>query len=136
MELTKEQANFCKSMIFLFWWEKPEDLLKNPERILAGVMDRGGVKEWALMEKIFPSQFLVRVLDTAVCGEFHKWSWLFWRGRLKLDDTVPLPPRMPGIPSPDGELWYRNLQNKTPQIDWDNPPQRLAWTKRLRNREK
>lgn len=124
--LSDEQSAFCKSMTFLFWWKKPFELVMRPERTLAGVMDRGGIIEWRDMERLFPPEFIVHVLETAKCGEFHGWSWKFWRLRYGLDADVPLPARMPGLPAPGGEYWFEKLQRCSIAKNEEN--KRFKWT--------
>lgn len=130
MILSKEQSDFCKAMIFLFWWKKPEELVGNPYRTLAGVMDRGSFKEWEQMEKLFPPEVIIHVLETAKCGEFHNWSWKFWRLRYELDENAPLPARMPGVAPPTGEYWFKGLQKSTSKQD--DEFERLKWTYTVR----
>lgn len=132
MALTSEQADFCKAMAPLFWWKKPEELLERPERTLAGVMDRGDVAKWREMERKFSREIIVRALETAVCGEFHNWSWRFWRLRYGLNADAPLPARMPGMPPPTGADWFKKLQRQHPPKDYNNPGERLAWLIKLR----
>lgn len=117
INLSKEQSEFCRSMAFLFWWKKPDELVARPHRTLARVMDRGGMAEWAEMERVFPPEFIVHVIESAVCGEFHGWSWKFWRMRYGLDATAPLPSRLPGIAPPAGDYWFRKLQRSHPIKD-------------------
>lgn len=100
-DLDEGRKVFLERMIFLFWWKRPDELSGNPERTLAGVMDRGGVREWAEMESLFPRDFLIRVLESAKCGEFHDWSWKFWRSLTCCSGLVPCRSRN----SACGQVW-------------------------------
>ena len=133
ISLSEEQSNFCRSMTFLFWWKKPENLVSHPHRTLAGVMDRGGIGEWAEMERIFPPEFIIQSIESAICGEFHAWSWKFWRLRYGLDTNTPLPSRLPGLTPPSGDYWFKALQKKSPKKD--NEYDRLKWTYIARDME-
>lgn len=130
MDLSKEQCAFCKSVSYLFWWKRPNELVARPHRALAGVMDRGGVAEWAEMERIFPREFIVHAIETAVCGEFHGWSWKFWRMRYGLDADAPLPSRLPGTAPPAGDYWFTGLQRH--KAVSDDEYERLKWTYSVR----
>lgn len=132
-DLSEEQTAFCKSMSFLFWWKKPEELARRPERTLAGVMDRGGVSEWIAMERLFSPDFIIHVLETAKWGEFHDWSWRFWRLRYGLDPHAPLPARLPGAPPPPGRAWFMALRRQKPAKDSEY--ERLKWTFAVRGME-
>lgn len=131
--LNDAQIEFCKSMQRLFWWEKPEALLADPGRTLAGVMDRGDIKDWRCMERLFPASLIIETLETAKCGEFHKWSWIFWRARYGLDYNIPLPSRLPGWEPPSGDYWYKELQSPSEPADYDDPFVRLGWLLKLRD---
>lgn len=96
-------------------------------------MDRGGIDEWIDMERLFPRKFIVEAINSAVCGEFHGWSWMFWRLRYGLDPDVPLPSRIPGAPPPSGDRWFKSLQR--PEIRTDSECERLRWTFAVRGME-
>lgn len=96
-------------------------------------MDRGGVAEWAEMEKLFPPEFIIQAIESAACGEFHGWSWKFWRMRYGLDADAPLPSRLPGTPPPAGDYWFKGLQRRRPEKDAEY--ERLKWTFAVRGME-
>lgn len=131
--ISEEQAAFCKAMSFLFWWKKPDELADQPHRTLAGVMDRGGVGEWLEMERLFSRKFIIEAIESAKCGEFHGWSWKFWRLRYGLDGNAPLPARLPGGPAPDGGFWFTGLQRRKSVKNEEY--ERLKWTFAVRNME-
>ena len=135
MQLNQEQKEFLESLQGLFWWKLPQELTDNPLRTLAGVMDRGSMVQWRDMENLFDSETIADVLETAKCGEFHGWSWTFWRGRYNLPDK-PLPSRLPGMCPPSGEAWNKEFQKRQEKFDYDDPNQRLAWLIKLIQKER
>lgn len=124
MNFTDEQLHFLESLAPLFWWLSPEEIIDDLQHTLAGIMDRGSMSQWADMEKLFSPETIIRAIENARSGDFHSWSWRFWRARYGLDPGKPLPARMPGLVFPSGTDWFKPLQK---QIEHE----RLDWLKNI-----
>jgi hypothetical protein len=81
------------------WWQKPEEAVVNPERVLAATMNCGSLEDYQALYRIFGAQTLVCVLQMRVPGWFSPKSWSFWHRVL---DLVPPAEAVP--PPPDREL--------------------------------
>lgn len=87
--------DFAKKYI---WWEKPEEALHRPYRVLASAMNMGSLEDYQRIRRSFDSELLCEVLKNAKAGWFSKRSWSFWHRVLELVDAheavPPLPERM------------------------------------------
>ena len=78
------------------WWKNPEEALKNPDRILAQVMDIGDYNDALFLIQHVGEDRLRRVLAQAEAGFFSPKSWTYWHYRLglsKLGEVPDLPTR-------------------------------------------
>lgn len=78
------------------WWKTPDDALRQPERIVAQVMNIGDYEDVLELVERMGEDELRRVLAQAEIGQFNARSWTYWHYRLGLarpDQTVPAPPK-------------------------------------------
>jgi hypothetical protein len=73
------------------WWQAPEESLRNPDRIIAQVMDLGTWEDVRALERRFGRRRLMVVLLRAEAGWFRPRSWAFWSARL-FGPEVHVPP--------------------------------------------
>lgn len=84
--------SFAKRYI---WWQPPEESAKNPDRVLAQVMDIGTLEDCKTMMAEAGSARLQQVLLQARPGQLRPKSWNFWHAVLGLATTpaaIPMPP--------------------------------------------
>ena len=78
------------------WWKTPDEALRQPERIVAQVMNIGDYEDVLDLVEQMGEDELRRVLAHAEIGQFNERSWIYWHYRLGLarpDQTVPAPPK-------------------------------------------
>lgn len=79
------QAELLREVRRYLWWEKPEEVIRRPERVIA--------QHLAAVLGLDP---LRDALRNAEPGWFNERSWTYWCYRLGLaapGDAVPDPPR-------------------------------------------
>lgn len=74
------------------WWKSPEEALRQPQRVVAQVMDIGDYDDVLALEKQADQEYLCEVLAHAEIGQFSPRSWFFWHYRLGLCDFGKIPP--------------------------------------------
>lgn len=72
------------------WWEKPEDMLSRPNRVLVQVMDLGTQEDVQLMVSVVGLDRLKTVLAGSGPGQLSAENWVFWHRYFGLD--VPAMP--------------------------------------------
>jgi hypothetical protein len=96
--LTAEQHTLLHSMTSYIWWQTPAETLRDPNRLIAQVMNLGAWRDTQALIAAFGSERLRAVLASAVAGHFEPRAWQYWHYRLGLaeseDDMPPLPRRM------------------------------------------
>lgn len=78
------------------WWKTPDEALRQPERIVAHVMNIGDYEDVLELVEQMGEDELRRVLAQAEIGQFNARSWTYWHYRLGLvrpDQTVPASPK-------------------------------------------
>ena len=75
------------------WWRSPERTLQDGRLLLAQMMTLATVDDARWMVSSVSADELRGVLRAPPVGVFNRRSWVFWRRRLDLDPTVPLPTR-------------------------------------------
>jgi hypothetical protein len=74
------------------WWMKPQQVAKDPDRLIAQVMCLGTFEDARLVEAGFGKDRLRRVLLDAAPGQFDEKSWAYWHYRLDLAEPDRVPP--------------------------------------------
>jgi hypothetical protein len=77
------------------WWQKPEEAVHHPERVLAATMNSGSLEDYQTLYRIYGADTLIAVLKLQVPGWFTPKSWSFWHRVLDLvppSEAVPAPP--------------------------------------------
>ena len=74
------------------WWMKPQQVVKDPDRLIAQIMNLGTFEDARLVEASFGRDRLRRVLRNAAPGQFDEKSWAFWHYRLDLAEPDRVPP--------------------------------------------
>ena len=74
------------------WWQKPEEVVGNQERLVAQIMSLGTFDEVRFVEKQLGEQYLRRVVKNASPGNFDRRSWVYWNYRLNLASPGRVPP--------------------------------------------
>jgi hypothetical protein len=77
------------------WWKSPEEASRQPERVVAQVMDIGDYDDVQALTKQTDEEYLRQVLAHAEAGQFDPRSWSYWHYRLGLckPDKVPAMPQ-------------------------------------------
>jgi len=73
------------------WWQKPEEAVQRPRRVMAQVMNLGTFADVRALEKAAGPAALAEVLRGAEPGWFTPRSWHFWHHRLGLVKSGPVP---------------------------------------------
>lgn len=77
------------------WWQKPEEAVSRPERVLAAAMNSGSLEDYQTLYRVFGVQTLSSVVQMQIPGWFSVKSWSFWHRVLDLtplSEAVPPPP--------------------------------------------
>lgn len=74
------------------WWMKPQQVVKNPDRLIAQVMNLGTFEDARLVEATLGKDRLRRVVRDAAPGQFDEKSWAYWHYRLDLAEPDRVPP--------------------------------------------
>ena len=78
------------------WWKTPDEALRQPDRVVAQVMNIGDYEDVLDLVEQMGEDELRRVLTQAEIGQFNERSWTYWHYRLGLarpDQAVPIPPK-------------------------------------------
>jgi hypothetical protein len=76
------------------WWKSPEEASRQPERVVAQVMDIGDYDDVQALAKQADDEYLREVLTHAEAGQFDPRSWSYWHYRLGLSQ----PGKVPAMP--------------------------------------
>jgi hypothetical protein len=74
------------------WWKVPEEALRQPDRVVAQVMELGDYEDIQTLSEQFGDQYLKTVLLHAQAGIFSPKSWAYWHYRLGLSQPNQVPP--------------------------------------------
>ena len=77
------------------WWKTPDEALRQPERIIAQVMNIGDYDDVVEMAEKIGEDRLRRVLPHAEIGQFNERSWAYWHYRLGLAQPEQAVPALP-----------------------------------------
>ena len=77
----------------LVWWQRVEQTLRRPERLIAQAMAVGTSEDAERVEAIFGTEAMRRVLAAAPAGIFDTRRWDYWHLRFGYVRTPPLPTR-------------------------------------------
>jgi DNA-binding MarR family transcriptional regulator len=77
----------------LIWWQRAEQTLRRPERLIAQAMAVGTSEDAERVEAIFGTEAMRRVLAAAPAGIFDPRRWDYWHLRFGYGRTPPLPTR-------------------------------------------
>lgn len=78
------------------WFQKPEEAVKYPRRVIAQVMNFGEYDDVLSLSELVGDDALKDVIKNAEAGWFNKQSWNFWHYKLglaEIDQVPPLPKR-------------------------------------------
>ncbi|HET7266493.1 MAG TPA: hypothetical protein VFJ15_00125 [Oleiagrimonas sp.] len=73
------------------WWQTPELAVRQPERVIAQVMDIGDHADVEALAGRVGDNVLREVLRHAQPGQFRSRSWNYWHYRLRLAKTDQVP---------------------------------------------
>ncbi|OGR05638.1 MAG: hypothetical protein A2511_09035 [Deltaproteobacteria bacterium RIFOXYD12_FULL_50_9] len=78
-----------------FWWKAPDEAVRQPERVVAQVMDIGDYDDVQMLAAQAGDDYLREVLTHAEIGQYSGRSWFYWHYRLGLagPGQVPTMPR-------------------------------------------
>lgn len=77
----------------LIWWQRAEQTLRRPERLIAQAMAVGTSEDADRVETVFGTEAMRRVLAAAPAGIFDPRRWDYWHLRFGYRRTPPLPTR-------------------------------------------
>ena len=77
----------------LIWWQKAEQSVRRPERLIAQAMAIGTSGDADFVEAIFGIEAMRQVLAGAPAGIFDARKWDYWHLRFGYRRTPPLPTR-------------------------------------------
>lgn len=75
LHLTEELKEVLKRII---WFEKPEESIKNPLRVLAYAMTYATHEDMSLLRKQISSKDFLEALDQIPPGIVDERSWAYW----------------------------------------------------------
>ena len=92
--MTKEsRAQLLEDATRYIWWEKPDDALRRPLRVVAQVMNLGDFEDVQRLLAVLGEKAFREALTKAEPGWFNERSWSYWCYRLGLTAPgEPLPP--------------------------------------------
>lgn len=76
------------------WWKTPDEALRQPERVVAQVMNIGDYDDVQILVSEAGEEYLREVLGRAEIGQYNGRSWAYWHYRLGMAD----PGRIPAMP--------------------------------------
>ena len=76
------------------WWKTPDEALRQPERVVAQVMNIGDYDDVQILVSEAGEEYLREVLGRAEIGQYNARSWAYWHYRLGMAD----PGRIPAMP--------------------------------------
>lgn len=74
------------------WWKTPEEAMRQPQRVIAQVMNLGDWDDAEAMQKRLGDAVLRDALVHAEAGQFNARSWTWWHYRLGLARMGQVPP--------------------------------------------
>lgn len=77
------------------WWEPVDGQPHSEDRIIAQTMNLGTYDDILLLEQAVGQPRLVEIMLHAEPGWISDRSWEFWRGRLSLATSMPIPDKPP-----------------------------------------
>lgn len=87
----REELRRCAARYI--WWERPDEALRRPNRVIAQVMDIGDFEDVCRLVAVLGLDELKKVLLHAEAGWFNDRSWSYWCYRLGVTKPgEPLPP--------------------------------------------
>lgn len=92
-ELKPFQKHFVMQLARYLWWRSPQDCVKNPNEVLAVVMNKGKSEDVVRVLHYFDRNFLVEVLKSEDAGELDDEAWKFWNVVLEVASLGKVPPR-------------------------------------------
>ena len=92
----REELRRCAARYI--WWERPDEALRRPNRVIAQVMDIGDFEDARRMSSALGMDKIRDVLLHSEAGWFSERSWNYWCNRLGVvkpgDPLPPMPQRM------------------------------------------
>ena len=76
----------------LIWWQPADDSLRNPDRVIAQVLDLGTFEAGQRLRQVLGDRRLAQVLQRAEAGWFSPRSWNYWQQKLGLARSGAVPP--------------------------------------------
>lgn len=76
----------------LIWWQTPEQSLRQPDRVIAQVMELGDFDTVMQLRQALGDRRLASVLQRAEPGWFSPRSWNYWHLKLALAAPGFVPP--------------------------------------------
>ena len=79
-----EQKTLKRLAAKYIWWKTPDEAVKQPERVVAQVMDIGDYEDVQMLAAQAGDEYLQEVLAHAEIGQYSARSWAYWHYRLGL----------------------------------------------------
>lgn len=76
----------------LIWWQPADVSLRNPDRVIAQVLDLGTFEAGQRLREVLGDRRLAQVLQRAEAGWFSPRSWNYWQQKLGLARSGAVPP--------------------------------------------
>lgn len=74
------------------WWQPAAQSLRQPEQVIAQVMDIGTYEAVMRLRQELGDRRLAGVLQQAQAGWFSPRSWTYWHRKLGITPSGPVPP--------------------------------------------
>ena len=74
-----------------FWWKAPDEAVRQPERVVAQVMNIGDYDDVQMLAAQAGEDYLREVLAHAEIGQYNGRSWFYWHYRLGLAGLGQVP---------------------------------------------
>ncbi len=95
--MSDEALSFLKQVASRYvWWKTLDEALRDPNRLIAQVMDIGTFEDIQNLARLLGEERLAGVLRRAEPGWFRPQSWAYWHYRLRLaqaTEALPVEPQ-------------------------------------------
>lgn len=90
-----DRGTFQRMAAKYVWWKAPDEAARQPERVVAQVMNIGDYDDVQMLIAQVGEEYLREVLAHAEIGQYSGRSWFYWHYRLGLaaPGQVPAQPR-------------------------------------------
>lgn len=74
------------------WWKKPEEAIKDYNKIILKVLDIGTYEDTQILLENIDKNTLIKIIQNSEIGSMRKKSWNYWHTILNIYDDKDIPP--------------------------------------------